>query len=239
MRLFKRGQKVFPLRNRFEGGDGVSLYLGPPGVDDPEKIVFRRPRFFNGQAWFPLSDAWTGGGEFFLHDSIVAQVNCPATEIEYTLPATYADGVFWMQLRTFEGGIELESLFRPQRVAVDDQQTGSGSIDGTAIITGVEKRDGGGVRIRFMWFPAVTGISPENFQLSVASGPTSPADVSIDHVLGQGNYLIDLESLQDAGVYSIDLQAVSGTVVKTLQNVSFTADATGPDQASSLIAEPC
>lgn len=239
MRFFKRDQKVFPLRNRFEGGPGVSLYLGPAGVDDAEKIVFRKRRFLNGQVWFPLTTNWNGGQEYFLHDSIVAQVDCPASEITYTLPASYDDVTFWLQLRTFESGLENQSIYRPQRVTVDGDQNGSSTIDGTAIITGVIKLDDGGMRLQWLWLPAVTGIQPTTFVIRQTSGPTVVSDVETtvdtDIVVNEA----DVSSLQDAGLYGFNLLAVNGATSQTLASVTFTADATGPTAAASVSAAPC
>lgn len=238
MRLFKRGMKIIPLRNRFEGGPGVSLYIGPPGVDDPEQIVFRKRRLLNGLSWFPLL-SWTGGGEFFLHDSIVAQVTCPTEEITYSLPATYDDVTFWVQVRTFEGGLENQSIYRSQRVTVDADQNGSSTIDGTAIITGVIKLDDGGLRVQWLWLPAVTGIQPTTFVIRQTSGPTVLSDVETsvdtDIVINEA----DVVGLQDAGLYGFNLLAVTGASSRTLASVSFTADATGPTAAASILAQPC
>jgi hypothetical protein len=239
VRFFQQHQKLLPLRNRFEGGPGVSLYLGPAGTDDATQIQYRNRRLFNGQVWFPLSTGWNGGQEFFLHDSIIAQVTCPTEEITYSLPVAYTDTTFWLQLRTFAGGLENPSIYAQQRITVDSDQEQADSIDGSAFVTAIQKRDAGGLRVRFEWIPAITGIQPTQFTLSRTAGPTSPSDVS---VTASGLFLyyeIDMASLQDAGAYTFALKAVNGAITKTLSTISFTADASGPAAVTSLAAEAC
>ena len=238
MRLFGRRQNIIGLRNRFTGGPGVSLYLGPPGVDDASRITYRRRRFLNRQHFVGL-DAWTGGGEFFLHDSIVAQVTCPTEEITYTLPAEYTSTTFWAQLRTFEGGLENPSIYGAQRISVDSDQEQSNTIDGSAFVTAIQKRDAGGLRVRFEWLPAITGIQPTQFTLTRTAGPTSPADVTVAVSSVPTAYQIDVASLTDAGAYTFNLVAENGAVTKTLAVVNFTADAAGPSSVTGLSAAAC
>lgn len=239
MRLFNSNTPVVPVRNRLEGGYGVALYLGPPGVDDPARINYRETRLLNASPFVVINDDWSPGGDYFIRETAVAIVKSPTTAISVVLDAAYTSVTFWCQIRTHQDSIENETIWRPFRVTVDGSQTGSNTIDGTGLITGTVKLDGGGLRVQFLYLPATTGVQPTSFVLTRTSGPTSPADGTATYTPFKLDYTIDIPSLQDAGAYTFDLQATDGSAVATLGTVAFTADATGPAAVQSLTAEEC
>lgn len=228
---------VIGANNRHDNALGVSLYLGPAGVDDARQIRYRNYRPIGGHV-LPSGNSWDPAVTF-LHDAAVTIVVSPTAEITYSLPAEYHGTTFWAQLRTHSAGIENETVYRPQRITVDGSGDVSSTIDGSALILAQEKRDGGGLRLRFLYLPAVTGVAPETFTLSRTAGPTTPADGTATYQASVLEYSIDLSSLQDGGSYTFALKASAGAVESTLATVEFTADGSGPGAVQNLAVEVC
>lgn len=237
------GAQVLPVSNRFEPDSGAALYLGPPDVDDPTRIEYRRVRPLpagRNPGMIAASD-WPDPESPLLHDAARAIVENPEDSIELDLPADYlpADGettVFWAQVRTHSRGLENSTLWRPVRIVIDDAGDIVGAIGGRAVITQVEKRDAGGVRIGWDWFPAAHGSQPVTFELRRTSGPTAVATVSTP-VLGQTPHAADIAGLQDEGDYTFALVAVADDAEEVLATIEFTADSSGPPAAESLSIE--
>jgi len=222
---------------RHDNALGAGLYLSAAGVDDATKIRYRNGRPLAGHVLCSGVD-WNPGS-VFLHDACVAIVASPTTEITHTLPAAYHNATCWAQVRTHSNGVENETLFRPQRITLDVSGDGSNTIDGSALVTATEKRDGGGLRVRFIYFAADTGLTPATFTLSRTAGPTTPDDVTATYLAGTLEYTIDVAGLQDAGAYTFALKASNGATEKTLETINFTADAAGPGVVQNLTAEVC
>ena len=193
MRPF-HGIPIVPATNGLEGGLGVAMYLGAPGVDDQAQIEFRRVRTMTNN-WFVVGDAWTPGTAPFLGDVVAALVKSPTTQIALALDASYNETVFWVQLRTHQDGLENDTIWRPQRVSMDASGDLVPLLGGTGRITRCQKLDGGGVSVEFEFYPA-PGAVPETFELSVVSGPTSPAAVSVAYLAGVNRYSATMSSLQ-------------------------------------------
>lgn len=222
---------VVSVGSPLDGDYGLAVYLGPPGVDDADCIRFRRMVCFAG-GQFPLdvSGEWNAGGEL-LGASIAGLVKAPADTIVINLPAGYLSTVFWAQVRPHDHGLELDTLFQPQRV-VSSSGTGVPQIDGQGTITLLRPLDNGGVEVRFDWFPAVTGIPPVEFVVRRISGPSSPADV----VVPAAARVAVVSGLTD-GVYAFALLARNGASVITLATATVTADTAGPAAATGLEAD--
>lgn len=240
-RVFDQHQTV-PVRNRHEGGPNVSAYVSDPGVDDPAQIRYRDIQLVDegGAALsvIPAGD-WAPGGDYYIPQRGVGIVACATEQIAVALGAAYTNVTFWMQLRVSEDGIENDSVDAPQRITVDASQDASDTIDGTVFVTGVDRRDAGGLRVRFEWSPTLTGIQPTQFRLTRTAGPTTPADVSVVRSTVFNYYTIDVSSLQDAGAYTFNLIAENGATAKTVATVNFTADATGPEAVGGFTTEAC
>lgn len=228
---------VIGANSRHDNSLGVSLYVSAAGVDDQQQIQYRNFRPMCGHV-LPSGASWDPAVNF-LHDAAVSIAVSPTNEISYALPAAYNGTTFWAQVRTHSNGVENETLFRPQRITVDGSGNGSGTIDGAALILDTQKRDAGGMRVRFIYLPATTGLAPVTFTISRTAGPTSPADVSTSYIDGALEYSIDVDSLQDAGAYTFELKATNGAAEKVLATVNFTADASGPGIVQGLATEVC
>lgn len=239
MRVFNQRTPVVPVRNRLEGGYGVALYLGPPGVDDPARITYRNIRCLGQHPFIPIGTVWDPGGDYFIRETAVAVVKSPTTQISVALDATYTSVTFWCQIRTHQDSIENETIWRQIRVSVDASQDGDETIDGTALIIATQKLDGGGLRLKWLYLPATTGLQPVSFALTPTSGPTTPDDATATYQNGRLDYSVDVTGLTDAGAYGWNLNAINGSVTTTLTTVTFTADGSGPGAVQNLTAEEC
>lgn len=226
---------VVPINNGLEGGLGVAMYLSSPGVDDQSRIEFRRVRTISTNRWLVLGTNWAPGSSAFLGDVVAAIVKSPTVEISAALAASYNSAVFWCQLRTHNDGIENDTIWRPRRVSIDSGGDVVALLEGTGRITEVRKLDGGGVLVEFEFYPAQgTTVLPITFALSAATGPTSPTAVSVSFVTGQTKYSLTLPTLQDAGVYGLEIHAVNSSDTLLIDSASFTADSSGPDMVQDL-----
>lgn len=243
MRVFS-GQ-VIATRNRHEDGPNVSAYVSAAGVDDPARIEFRDLQLLAGScgvgrhSWFVAGDQWSPGGDYFCPPRGVAIAACSAEQVVANLGASYTSVTFWMQLRVSEDSIENPQLYAPQRITVDGAQEESTTIDGTATIIGVEKRDSAGLRVRFEYHAALTGIQPLEFVLAKTSGTGTIADVSVALSAAPGPYTVDVSGLTDAAAYTFTLTAKNGATEKLLATINFTADGDGGGAVESLTAAAC
>lgn len=243
MRVFS-GQ-VIATRNRHEDGPNVSAYVSAPGVDDPARIEYRDLQLLPGscgvgrQGWFAAGGQWSPGGDYFCPPRGVAIDACSAESLTINLAPGYTSATFWMQLRVSEDSIENPQLYAPQRITVDGSQDETDTIDGTASITAVEKRDAAGLRVRFEYHAALTGIQPAEFVLSKTSGTGTIADVSVPLSAAPGPYTVDVSGLTDAGAYTFTLTAKNGATEKLLATINFTADGDGGSAVQSLAAVAC
>ena len=238
MRPFSADVPVCPVASRFDGAQGVGLYIGPIGVDDPQQIVYRYHRpIATGVPFIALGDDWAPGTGVFLYESIREVVKTPTNQIVDVLPAGYVSGVFWAQLRPHDDGLELESGFGARRIVLDVSGDGGMDLVGSISVSEIICLDAGGLRIKF-WFTSEPGLQPDEFVLAPTSGPTTPADVTVLS-LGDGEYTAEVTGLTDAGVYgfTIRAQTTGGADTKDMATLTATADASGPTAA--VITQVC
>lgn len=249
----------------FEGGRGVSLYLGigsAPGVDPgPESIKFRSLRIIPQprKDWYKRGPIFVRGSSFDYGNGVrktaaVAVVKDPVDEINYTLPEELADRIVYLQLCVHDQHVENRTLYRPVRLNLDEELDHSDEIRGTGRLMSIEKRDGGGVLLRFVYDRDRNGIQPTEFVLTKISGPGTVADVTVNFLgpspifpRGQRSYEIESPALADGGVYVFQVLARHGGTTKALTgnaggdspNINITADAAGPPAPTNLTIRAC
>jgi hypothetical protein len=219
------GRMFFITERPFEGGLGAKLYVG---VGGPENIVYRVPRLFNSKH-VPFTVVTS-------RDASVATVKSPTAEFEYTLPEDLVGEDVWYQVRTHEQDVENTTRFRPRHLETDDDGDGEDTIYGTAVVVSLEKRDGGGLRIRFVWRPVRDGVQPVNFVVTklTGSGSVSPVIVPAD---GAGTYVADVIGLTNDVAYTFRLDGDTGTLaVALVTDIAFTGDAEGPPSVINVVA---
>lgn len=161
----------------------------------------------------------------------------PVTSITPAWNSDWEDETVSVDIRTYKDGVENEST-NWRTIDIDGTGDSPATISGTAVLLGLQQRDGGIVRIRFAWQPAFTGLQADTFTAIRTAGPTSPADV--EYVAGTGRQLIEIDTpaLSDASPYTYKIQAASGaTTLDILTGITVTADATGPTAPTGLSAE--
>lgn len=244
----------------FDGGRGVSLYLGigsGPGVDPgPNSVKFRslrlipqrrKDRHKRGPVFVRGSGFDYGNG--VQKTSAVAVVKHPTAAISYSLPTALADRIVYLQVRVHDQHVENTTNFRPIRLNLDGDREHSDEILGSGRLMSIEKRDGGGVLIRFVYDRDRNGIQPTEFVLTKTSGPGTVADVTTTyygpssfHPFGRRSYEIESPALTDGASYVFQILARNGATTKALvgnagggsANINVTADAAGPPAPTNL-----
>ncbi len=232
-----RSRRIMANHRPFAGGQqGASLYVGWGNPDPgPDCIQFRRLRLLTGR--------WTKGSHFnfgkgLVKISAVAQDVDPTTGFAYTLPIDGQPKTIYLQVRTFAADVECEHNFAPVRIVLDASNNDVTGILGTALLLGTEKRDGGVVRIRFVWLPAPDGQQPDTFTAKRTAGPSSPADVAAP-VTTDRIQEIDTPALLDSAPYTYKITAsIGATSLDVLTGIPVQADATGPPAPTSGTALP-
>lgn len=231
---------MLAVQSHFEGAAGAALYLSPPGAESAEGIVFDRFR--------PLGDRWLVvdpdylPGEYLLSDASVALVKGD-TEIEYSLPDEYLDSSFFCQVRPHENGLELDTIYRPRRMTVDEDGEPVGTIEGRAVITAIEQLAGGGIRVRFEYYPGRDGVQPTEFALVCTDGPTTPDEATVERSPADvaeilpTRYSLEVAELEDGEEYEFELRGRAEGVETVLGTVEFVPDASGPTLSISISAE--
>lgn len=211
--------------NRPFAGDGVKMYIGEPNATD---IRFR-PNQIVAQNYSPILMPTS-------NDVSVATVSSPADSIDYTLPAELTDLPVWYQLRRFKGDRENETIYRPRQLTTDGDGDEDDTINGSAIVTRLQKRDAGGLRITFVWTAVRDGLQPTQFVVSKTSGSGTIASVVVVATSAR-EYSADVVGLTDGVAYEFQLDAENGSVTATLiSGIAFTGDADGPGAVTSLTA---
>lgn len=221
----------------FAGGLGVSLYVGAGSAD---AINYRRNRILDGADGLIANlDGETDlGATSFAKCQAVAQIEQPDTELEYSLPADLLDVDVWAQVRTFRDDWENESLYRPKQITVDSGGDGADGIVGVARIISLEKRDGGGLRVLFVYEASRDGLQPETFTIEKTSGAGSVGIVEVTAYVGVRDYTADVTNLTDGVAYTFSLIGHSGSVdTPLLTGIAFTGDSDGPGTVTGLVAE--
>lgn len=174
-------------------------------------IFYRKNLILDGaDAFITLSANY--GAVSFLKTLALVQVSSPTTTISYSFPSTAWGQKLWIQLRTFAGDYENESLFRPVQITLD----GSGNIfeflSGIYQLLSVAVGDGGSAVINFTWVLNSQSVPVAHFVATRVSGPTSPGPTSV--VPASGRIQAVTISGLSTGTYVFALTAVStlGTI---------------------------
>jgi len=235
MRIYSPSMNYCFNHRPFAGGLGAALYVG---IGSPTAIRYRRGLVPNGcdfAIWGPVSDF---GGEIVKKTLYVDTIKSPTAQFSYTIPAAYFGEELYFQIRSHEADIENESIYRPQALQTDESGNGVNEIRGSGRILRVEKRDGGTLRIRFIYDSVRDGLQPTQFVITKTAGPGSVDPVAVTHT-GKRYYELDVPSLTDATEYTFQLTAENGSTTAVLDSVTATADAAGPPEITDLTAEGC
>lgn len=241
MRLLCQDHALLPSQRPYADGRGASLYVGDgaPG-DNPREdvILYRRNYIFDGaEQLVALGETVDLGGASFVKTPAVDQVDSPADELSYAIPAALHGRVVWAQVRTFEDDVENETIYRPRRLVLDGDGELDAQILGTARITELVKRDAGGLLVRFVYESSRDGVQPAQFVLARTAGPTTPNPVVLIASGSRRNYEIEVAGLTNAGAYTFKLSAENSPAsVDLVTGIAFTADGAGPSGASGLVA---
>lgn len=211
-------------------GSGVSLYVTAGAT-----VQYRNLHAITGIICRGTTLAF--GGTSVLKTARVAFENSPTDSITYTIAPS---DTYTVDIRTFRDNVENESdNYRTRTVTVDGSGDDTNTIQGTATLLDYEKRDGGIVRLRFLWEPSADGVQPDTFTAIHTAGPTSPANASVTVDAGVRLLIeIDTPVLSDASPYTYKIQAsLSAVTADVLTGISVTADATGPAAPSGVTAE--
>lgn len=217
--LMRQRRPVISVRRPFAGALGAKLYVGSGG---PVGIVYRTALIGDGRNLVLVVPETL--------DAAVATAASPGAVLVANLPAALFAGEVWCQVRTHRDDVENDTLWRPRRLPVDAGGDGTATILGTCRVMTPEKRDDGGVLIRFVWSPARDGIQPEQFAVVKVTGAGAVATVALS-TIGAGTYEADVTGLTDAVAYTfrIDAETSVGPVSVTVATgIDFTGDSSGP-----------
>lgn len=209
-------------------GAGVSVY-----ATIGTTVRYRNIRVISGS--IVRGTEFDCGASSVLKTARITSVSSPADDVSFD-KTPYIGQTVSIDIRTYRDNVENEHA-GGVTMTLDGSGDPVSSIDGTATLLATEQRDGGIVRIRFIWLPALTGLQPSTFTAIRTAGPSSPANV--DYTAGTGRQLIEIDTpaLSDASPYTYKIRATSGaTTSDVLTGISVTADATGPS-APTVVAE--
>lgn len=235
MRIYSPSMSYCYNHRPFAGGLGAALYVG---IGSATAIRYRRGMIPNGcdfAIWGPQSDFGAANVKKTLY---VETIKSPTAQFSYTIPAAYFSQDLFFQVRTHQADIENESIYRPESLEIDGSGNAVNEISGTGRILRIEIRDGGTLRIRFVYDSVRDGLQPTQFVITKTSGPGSVDPVAVTHT-GKRYYELDIPSLVDATEYTFELTAENGATTAVLDSVTATADASGPAAVSDLTAEGC
>ncbi|NOX55582.1 MAG: fibronectin type III domain-containing protein [Planctomycetes bacterium] len=220
----------------FAGGLGAALYVAYGDTDPGQSnIVYR-----NTAAVRPGSRIARGGRVAAgTKTTAAAIVKSPTNQFSYTLPA---NKIGWFQVRTHDQDIENPVISGARRWQTDAQGSLLVNLTGDGSLLGIEKRDGGGFRFRFVWNQPSDGDAPVDFILRKTAGPTAVSDATTSYADGQRYYDVIVSGLQDGGAYTFTLSARNGSSEVLLQGnngtqIDVVADATGPPAPTNVTAE--
>lgn len=242
MRILADDQSLLFVARPFAGGVGASLYAAVVDPDDdpgPTSIEYRRGRTLDGcdsllahtRGQFDL------GAASVPKTTRIAAVESPTTAFALPIPEAWHDRAVWLQVRTFADDRENETIYRPQRLRIDDSGEIVEEVRGLAVLLATEKRDAGGLLVRFQFTAAASAVEPEQFLLRQTGGPGSVDDGTVPYLTGQRLYEIEVHDLQDGTAYTFALLGLIGTTeTPLLDGIAFTADAAGPPAVLDLRA---
>ena len=249
MRILAEDQDLLFAARPFEGDVGVSLYVGvvdPANDPGPTAIVHCRKRSLNGGGdllAYPRQE-YDLGAASVPKTPRIASAESPDAELSLTIPAAWHDKAVWLQLRTFADDLENETLYRPRRLLLTTEGDLDEIVSGTATLLSTQKRDAGGLLVKFRYNPSREGLQPTQFLLRQLTGTGTITDGSVDYVppfavgdLGQQLYEVEVTGLTDAAAYTFALLGTDGTTqTELIASIPFTADAAGPPAVSGLTA---
>ena len=235
MRIYDPSMNYVYHHRPFAGGLGAALYVG---IGSPTAIRYRRSKILNGCDFLCWGSEIDFGAAFVQKTMYVETIKSPTAQFSYTIPAAYYGQEIYFQVRTHEGDIENESIYRPQALQTDGSGNGVNEFRGSGRFLRVEKRDGGTLRFRFVYDTVRDGLQPSQFVIIKTAGPGSVDSVAVTHT-GKRTYELDVPNLADATDYTFQLMAENGAITAVLDTTTATADSAGPPAVSSLTAEGC
>jgi hypothetical protein len=229
---FAPGKRTLFNHQPFDG-DGESLYVTVGNV-----VQYRNLRLIHGQILRGVE--FNCGAASVLKTARVAFDTSPVSSIVVPIDSDWLGETVSIDVRTFRDDVENETdNSRILTMTLDGSGDEVSEIRGTATLLSTEARDGGIVRIRFLWEPAADGTQPDTFTAIRTAGPTSPANATATVDPGVRQLIeIDTPALSDASPYTYKIQASLLLVtLDVLTGIIFTADATGPVAPTVATAE--
>lgn len=243
MRILQDDVPMLLSHRPYQGATGAALYVAavePENDPGPSALEYRRNRILNGADTLLVRNVvYPLGASSVPKSPALAFVKQPTDQLAFEIPETWAGKLLHVNIRTHAADFENETISGSQRLLIDGDGIATElAILGTARLLAAEKRDGGGVRIRWVWTRAKDGTQPEQFVVVPVSGPTTP-DPVIVLASSARNYEAIVSGLQNAGSYVFRVDAENGSTTATvIASIPFTADAAGPPAVSSLVATP-
>ncbi|WP_440591895.1 hypothetical protein [Schlesneria sp.] len=221
--LFARNRSICLTNRPFEGSKGAKLYAGLGG---PDQIPYRHHKILDGRHP-PLNPPAS-------NDTSIATVVSPVNQFVTALPAAWwgRDDI-WLQVRTFEGDHENESIHGPRNVALDGNGDVIGIVAGAANVLGVDVGSTGSATIRFVWTPEPNCAALTDFAAVWLSGP-SVLGTLLQAPSGSRIQAFLLTGLS-AGTYSFRLEARAGAVALVLATANVVIPAV-PSTTATLTA---
>lgn len=227
----------------YAGALGVSLYaaaVDPDADPGPRAIEFRRNRILDSadQCLAGVSGVYNLGETTVPKSPRLTDVTQPTGEIRYAIPAAWQEKTVWAQVRTHAADYENETIYRPRRLMLGDDGEDVTPVFGTATVIALEKRDGGGLRLRFSWNQPRDGLTPTQFVLGKVTGSGTIMPGTVPYYEAQRVYEIDVTGLSNGVAYTFKLWAETSTVSTDLiTGIAFTGDTQGPPAVTAHYEE--
>lgn len=243
MRLICEDVDFVFIDRPYAGSLGVSLYaaaVDPLTDPGPRSIEYRRNRILNSadNLIAGVSGVYALGATSVPKSPRLESVTSPTGEISHTIPAEWEDRTVWVQLRTFAEDYENETIYRPRRLVLDGDGTDATPVLATATVIALEKRDGGGLLVRFAYNQTRDSATPNQFVLTKATGTGSISPGVVAFAAEQRIYEIEVTGLTNAVAYTFTLHAETDAVSTDLvTEIAFTGDSAGPPAVTATIEE--
>jgi len=221
--LIARNRSICLTNRPFQGTKGAKLYGGLGG---PENIQYRPNKIYDGRR-LPMQPSSS-------NDASLATVVSPTNQFVVALPvAWYGRSDIWLQVRTFAGDYENETIYRPRNLSLNGSGNLVGIVSGTAVILGVDVGVSGSASIRFAWTPDLNCATLTAFAAVWLSGPTVLGTLA-QSMAGSRHQEFALTGLA-VGTYSFRLEARAGSVAMVLGVVNVVIPAV-PSTTATLTA---
>lgn len=226
----------------YAGSLGAALYVAvvdPDADADPSVIEYRRCRTFDGADGFisGVDGMFDLGASSVPKSPAVAFLDSPDGEFRYSIPVAWHEKTVWAQVRTHAANYENETLYRPRKITLDAGGDDDTPVYGTATIIAIEKRDSGGLRVRFSFAGSRAGATPTGFVLTKATGTGTITPGTADYVADGRVYEIDVTGLTNAVAYTFTLSATHANGSTDLATIAFTGDSAGPGAVTLTAVE--